>query len=369
MYGAIQIQNFRGFDTLQVGDLSRVNLVVGKNNMGKTGVLEAIHLLTSVGNFSAIRRLNSLRGITFGRRAVGEQYWPSLFHRFDWHNAIKVLATLDSSPRTDAFELRLSPAIDSEEETTRELEFGDDADTAEMVDSSLARRSLSMEMVWHRADREPVVIRARDASRASSVDSYRVSSAPSTAGRSDEPGSVFLPTSRIPYQTEAERYKIVVQQGRKQELLDALKVIDGRIDGIELLPLADDTALHVDVGLRQMMPIGLFGEGSQRLVSLVLALTEAAGGVLLIDEVDTGLHYSVLQQMWRIIGEAARRLHVQVFASTHSYECMVAAYEAFTERPRDFSLHRLEREGHVVRCVSLDHRVLGLALHSSSEVR
>ena len=71
----------------------------------------------------------------------------------------------------------------------------------------------------------------------------------------------------------------------------------------------------------ERVPIGTAGEGLWRMLGLALALANAKGGVLLVDEIDTGLHYSVLEDMWRMVSERAAALSVQVFATTHSWDC------------------------------------------------
>jgi len=58
------------------------------------------------------------------------------------------------------------------------------------------------------------------------------------------------------------------------------------------------------------------------MLAIALALIQARGGLLLIDEIDTGLHYSVMGDMWRLVVEAAQRSDVQVFATTHSLDCL-----------------------------------------------
>ena len=57
------------------------------------------------------------------------------------------------------------------------------------------------------------------------------------------------------------------------------------------------------------------------MLGLALALAAAKGGVLLIDEIDTGLHYTVMEKMWQLVLETATRLDVQVFATSHSRDC------------------------------------------------
>lgn len=44
-----------------------------------------------------------------------------------------------------------------------------------------------------------------------------------------------------------------------------------------------------------------FGEGVRHLLDLALALIDSANGVLLIGEIDTGLHCTVMEGLWRFV--------------------------------------------------------------------
>ena len=112
------------------------------------------------------------------------------------------------------------------------------------------------------------------------------------------------------------------------------------------------------------------GEGIARLTSIVLAIGNSSNGVVLVDEIENGFHHSVLHKVWRVIGEAARRFNTQVFATTHSMECIVAAHRAFVEGGTyDFGLHRLERIDKIIQDVSYPQEVLEAAIEMSLEVR
>ena len=74
-------------------------------------------------------------------------------------------------------------------------------------------------------------------------------------------------------------------------------------------------------GVADRVPIGSMGDGMWRMLGLALSIANAKGGVLLVDEIDTGLHYSVMEGMWRMLGKAAAAGSVQVFATTHSRDC------------------------------------------------
>ena len=93
----------------------------------------------------------------------------------------------------------------------------------------------------------------------------------------------------------------------------------------------------------QRVPIGSLGDGIWRLLGIALALVRARGGVLLVDEIDTGLHYSVLESMWRLVNETARRLDVQVFATTHSRDCYESLAAIAQPTGRDVTIQRIER--------------------------
>jgi len=114
------------------------------------------------------------------------------------------------------------------------------------------------------------------------------------------------------------------------------------------------------------------GEGMTRLFSLVVGIGNAPDGVVLVDEVENGLHHSVLPKVWRAIAEAARQFEVQVFATTHSLECIEAAHRAFDEDlgfECDFRLHRLERVNGDIVAKTYDRDALRAALEMGLEVR
>ena len=76
-----------------------------------------------------------------------------------------------------------------------------------------------------------------------------------------------------------------------------------------------------------------------RIVRLMLAIANSPGGVVLVDEVENGIHHSVLSKVWKSIATAAERFDTQIFATTHSYECIEKAYEALGAE--GFRFHRI----------------------------
>ena len=108
----------------------------------------------------------------------------------------------------------------------------------------------------------------------------------------------------------------------------------------------------------------------RRLLALSLSLIRAESGVLLVDEIDTGLHYSVMGQMWHLVTEAARRANVQVFATTHSHDCvrgLAWLCGSFPDLKNEVSLQKIDPD--LEEAVALDAEDIVLALDQGMEVR
>ncbi len=112
-----------------------------------------------------------------------------------------------------------------------------------------------------------------------------------------------------------------------------------------------------------MIPLSFMGEGLTSLAAIILKISGTADGVLLIDEIENGFHHSTLVNVWKAIGQAARQFNTQIFATTHSWECITAAHHAFSESENyDFRLHRLDRDEDEISVKTYDQESLD-ALH------
>jgi hypothetical protein len=123
-------------------------------------------------------------------------------------------------------------------------------------------------------------------------------------------------------------------------------------------------------GIEQPIPIGSMGDGTWRMLALAIAITQCKGGVLLVDEIDTGLHYTVMADMWRLIFGAAKELDVQVFATTHSFDCIqslatVCVSDAATSDT--VTLQRIEADK--PKAIPYSEREIKIAAERNIEVR
>ena len=108
----------------------------------------------------------------------------------------------------------------------------------------------------------------------------------------------------------------------------------------------------------------------QRMLGIILALVNAKDGMLLIDEIENGIHYSIQQELWQLIFQLAHRLNVQVFATTHSWDCIEGFQKAAQEDVQEEGMViRLSLKGEEVIATLFDERKLAIATREQIEVR
>jgi AAA15 family ATPase/GTPase len=104
-------------------------------------------------------------------------------------------------------------------------------------------------------------------------------------------------------------------------------------------------------------------------MTIMLRIASNQHGILLIDEIENGLHYSTLTRVWRAIAQAARDFDVQIFATTHSWECILAAHQAFKGNDiSDFRLHRLEKVKDEIKAITYDHNAIDTSIEMNWEM-
>ena len=128
--------------------------------------------------------------------------------------------------------------------------------------------------------------------------------------------------------------------------------------------------LYASVGLPELIPLPLLGEGLNRLIEIYGAIIGEGANIVLIDEIENGLHWKALPKVWQGIKAVVDVEDVQIFATTHSLECIEAASEIFKGPPDDFAVHRLERrDDGEIHCITMDEETLGRMLERGWEVR
>jgi hypothetical protein len=321
MYKSFVVRSFRTFKELRVEGFQRVNLITGRNNVGKTALLEALFIHCGAANIHLPFSIENLRGVTQFQGGP-EIALSSLFHEFDIRAPIE-LEGIDQLNIKRTCQLRVVPAPTVLPTTETETPT---ATTGQAIEITFVDPSRP-EPLSARAVLEKGQLKLDPSPRAPLYQGF------------------FLTPRGADHRSDAERFsKIAAIIGEEDRLVDAVRVIEPAIRAIRLLSHGGVSMLHVDVGLTRFLPLPYAGEGMVRLVAILIAIASAKNGVLFIDEFENGVHYTVLDKMWEATATFAERFNVQLFVTTHSGECIRAAHRVFSERDYAFRLFRLQRE-------------------------
>ena len=348
MLRRLRIRNIRGFGDLQIDELSGINLVAGRNNVGKTTLLEAIFLLGGAADAHMAVNPSVLRSVDADNDVPrSETFWKPLFSELD-------------TGRTLAISGDHSVAGHMEQRITWERPISTEVfpgkDNGALAAASSGERSLRFRYV------DPV---------AGEIESEaRETARKVTIVRQD----TYVPFSRIlllPGGGHMHADAILLGHLRRQKrgdlLVDALRVVDPRLQGIEDNSSSGEPMIWVDIGLPELVPLSMLGAGMAHVARVFLVVASVPDGVVLVDEIENGLHHSVLPDVWRVIAKAAEQFNVQVFATTHSFECVQAAHDALG--PDGFRLHRLEVVDGEIRCVTLSPTAISGVIRHNMEIR
>ncbi len=357
MIRSISISGFRCFPDFEMSQLGRVNLLVGKNNCGKTTILEAIQLLSSGGDPHSLGEILDRRGERFQEkedRARRSRDFFDVSHLFHDH-AFDVGSQFSLRSRDDSggqwVELTVSEKPADSEGRQRHLFDDTELISRDPLDDAELASPLSIVLRWSLTGENRQLRLPVNPWGGLTLDRIRWTSRPS--GSAPQPVR-FVPSDSLPANEVIPLLEDVILTAEEELVIGALGTIE---EGIErIAPVGSSVRDYpyerwrsarpaVVVKCRgQRMPIGSLGDGIWRMLGLSLSLVGAKGGVLLVDEIDSGLHYSVMSDMWKLVYQTALRLNVQVFATTHSLDCIESLAAVCRQGDvDDVTMQRVER--------------------------
>jgi predicted ATPase len=369
MLDSLYVKNYRVLKELKIDSLSRVNLVTGKNNTGKSTILEAIAMYATKGDVSLIYQLLEERGENYklsgpnvNLMEINARIFSSLFTNrhvgFDATDAILIGDSENASPERSitlgfmkyTFENRTDPSgnivnsvipVNKADKQVRNHLFGLGIKTAQ-----------AMFLLPFHEDR-PHRFGFRQFDSNSNLQ--------------------FIRTRNVDKAVDGNLFDKIALTDKERYVVEALKIIEPlteRIAFVEETAKSRNAVIKLS-GLQRVLPLQSMGDGINRVLSMILALVNAGDGFLLVDEFENGLHHSVQEQLWDIIFKLAPRLNTQVFATTHSNDC-IKGFEAALNRLDDPSagmLIRLDNEGGRIKHVEFDAKELHVANDQNIEIR
>lgn len=293
----ITVENFRGLRLFSCDRLADITILGGRNNCGKTSVLEAICILL-LGNTSAIApRVNDFRALPIGE---GENL-PALF--FDPERDIRIEGVFTDTLRRG---VRISLAYAEQEEY-------DEAKTDQTLSRTpMLRQTLHVDNnSAHISDVSMTFQRKAQSSEGAAAWEY--SSTTELFRR-----HVRYLATQMPIDLTNVEHLFLAKADTL--LLEPLQAFDSRIQGIQVVGKRVMVNLH---GCPRLLPIQVLGDGALKLVVVLANLWACRnGGTLCADELDNGLHYSVLPLFWRSVLAFAKEQQAQLIATTHRIEML-----------------------------------------------
>jgi hypothetical protein len=356
MIKSLQVKNFRCFKELELHELRRINVVVGKNATGKTALLEAVRLALS-GTPTALWVMNQVRS------------WPLYYPQ---------------PPTRDQFESMWNPyffAFNSSSPIS--MEFHDSQGHAATLKIYYEPKRAVTTVPKQREDQPPapsVAISplAFERTDLSGQSSTLYASVNPQGGYVLDPGTEVGPSSEFITSTllvnpsqAAAWFSYLSLQKREKEIVDAVKEeFEPALESLSVLSLGQLPSVYASIKyLKEKLPLSLLSGGINKFVVVLAAVLMRGSGVVLIDEVENGFFYKTLEPMWKYLLKLAGDNDTQIFVSTHSQECVRALVPAMQGHEDEFTLLRAERTNGSSTVTLLEGKFLEAAIEQGVEVR
>lgn len=329
----IEIKNFRGIDHLEIDDFSRVNVFLGQNSSGKSSVLECLLLMMGMSNPDLPQALNRLRSRNNYAGIADARY---MFNNLVLSCLPEITAELSNDAKRH-LKLRLSYVFNDKEVAAEQNGPLPVTDTMGLINT--------LEMLF-------------DLTKEKETKNYRSSlmfnQSGTITGRELAKGYVekqfvSLITSDLLVGSLVNDLSELFKRKQKDLIVERLVNFDKTIYTIDILN--NDIYIGFE-GLNELLPLGMTGDGLRRYLNIVAASANPMTNIILIDEIDNGLHYSAYKKLWEAIFALATTTNKQVFVTTHSKETLYYLNEMLEENPnyqqemRLYTLARTPLKGH-----------------------
>ena len=358
----LRIENYRSFKNFQTDGLAQVNLFVGANNSGKTSLLEAIYLLVNQNSPQCMAEILSNRG------EIAERYVPSrisnefvrsasgyqIEHIFHGHKSkpAQIIRLRSKKDRRISLEIEL-------QDTKKQNRLLQDETTGSDEDPS------TFVLQFSYGPGKDIEIPARD-DGSIEMRSFRLISREPYSHR-------FLTTDNLDFSQLGKLWDGITLTPKEESVIQALQILEPSVERISFTSRqTSNTGILLKLGNQQEpVPLGSMGDGMRRILTLAASAVMAEGGVLLVDEIDTGLYYRTQADMWRLLIRTAKNLNLQIFATTHSLDCVRAFQESINTGSDGAigKLFRLSLRDSEIKAIPYTADELTVAIEQEIEVR
>lgn len=366
---SLRLEKFRGFRDLIIPKMGRVNLFVGKNSIGKSSLLEGLWLYFNKADPRSIYDVlvNRDEAISFSVKR-----WDEFEVRFP----IKDIFYGRTLPSTGSDMIRIGPdpsagqiwiefSWDNDGQgsksdfTQKALDLGIEPVTEGGATPILVVYDGGKKTYRLPLDQDPLTVMRRWGLR--------------EASEKVAFGCQLIPSSGLSAQKSTRFWDRVALSDLEADALQAVKIIDPEIERVATTGSPESPRERFFIikkkGISEPIPLKSLGDGISRILNLSLAISVCKNGALMIDEIENGIHYSIQPKLWETLFALAERLNVQIFATTHSFDCIRGFQEAASSHPGEGMAFRLEERNGTHKAIDFTPEELGIAINGHWEVR
>lgn len=352
MLTKLRLENFRCFKQLTLDEIHRVTLIAGKNNVGKSTVLESIFMFMDRNSSDVFLKLNNFRSVpqvNLSPRMV----WEPFFFNMDSTKPIMICTSFSDKRGEDSVRIRKDESFS----------------VASMPDAPMLPKLQTPSSDSYSLKMTSMIDSKKNESH------FLLTTAGVTLTQHSPISTKILPTRYMGSKVYvapseiSELFGVLALKGQDSKIVDVLKLLDPRIKKLTTITIGGLSGVYADLGLSSLLSINMLGDGINKLMQIVLAMLSSPGGILLVDELENGFHYSFYPKLWEVIGKIAKDTDSQVIATTHSYECISAAKSLAVNDTDLFGYIRLDRKEDIVKANRFDNDAFEYAIDNDIEVR
>ncbi|MFA5879642.1 MAG: AAA family ATPase [Candidatus Margulisiibacteriota bacterium] len=351
-YKSLIIENFRSLKKLEIENLKKVNLLVGRNNCGKTSALEALFLLSGMSNPQLPISIHNFRDLIL----TNSNDFCYMFYNLDFTIPINLKGAFENKNRA----LIITPLKETMDLNSNEQKKINEKQNTEIIATTSLKQTVKGINLQFQSDKNQKLFDSQIYLQENNIKLH-------VPNYKEDLKCTFLNNKTLIPGLD-KKIGDLSKEKKLSPLINILKSIEPLIEDVRTI----GNLIYIDIGKENLIPLNIMGDGIQRILAILTTIHDMKDGVVLIDEIENGFHYASILILWKAIFAACKEYNVQLIATTHSYECINAfskEYNLIEPDGDDIRLFRIDKIENKHKAYPYNPQVLKTGIEKEFEVR